>query len=169
MAASRESRAFTDTPKFKIIRTLVGAANPLVKRLLGSRFAGPLAKNLLLLRFKGRTSGKTFTTPVGYVRDRDMVVVVTSPTYKWWRNVVGDADVEVRLDGRWHEAKAKLLTPDDPGYDEAVAFQVARRGPGMLRGFGVPVTDDGRVPAEARATAPTRAHIVRIDLAASVS
>lgn len=159
-----QARAFTDTPQFKVMRTVVGAANPFVKRLLASRFAGPLARNVMLLRFRGRRSGTTFTTPVGYVREGDQVIVVTSPSYKWWRNVVGGADVQVRLDGRWRDAMARLLTPDEDGYDGAVAFQVAKRGPGMLRGFGIPVTDDGRVPTEARATAPTKAHIVRIDL-----
>lgn len=161
---AEKPRAFTDTPQFKIMRTLVGAANPLVRWLLGSRLAGPLAKNLLLLRYKGRKSGRTFSTPMGYVREGKRVVVVTSPTYTWWRNVVAGADVEVRLDGHWRTARAQLLTPDDPGYDDAVALYVARRGPGMLRGFGVPVSDDGRLPAEARAAAPSHAHIVRIDL-----
>ena len=159
-----QSRSFTDTPQFKIMRAVVGAANPFVKRLLASRFAGPLARNVMLLRFKGRRSGTTFTTPVGYVREGDQVIVVTSPSYKWWHNVIGGAAVEVRLEGRWHDAKALLLTPDDDAYDDAVALQVTKRGPGMLRGFGIPVTDDGRVPTEARATAPTKAHIVHIDL-----
>lgn len=159
-----QARAFTDTPQFKVMRMVVGAANPFVKRLLASRFAGPLAKNVMLLRFTGRRSGTTFTTPVGYVREGDQVVVVTSPSYKWWRNVIGGADVQVRLEGQWHDARARLLAPDEDGYDSAVALQVAKRGPGMLRGFGIPVTDDGRVPTEARATAPTKAHIVHIDL-----
>jgi hypothetical protein len=34
----------------------------------------------------------------------------------------------------------------------------------MLRGFGIPVTDEGRVPDEARADAPTRAHVVLFEL-----
>ena len=63
------ARAFTDTRQFKIMRTLVGAANPLITRLLGSRFAGPLAGSLLLLRYQGRRSGRTYTTPVGYARE----------------------------------------------------------------------------------------------------
>lgn len=157
-------RAFTDTRQFKILRALVGAANPLVTRLLASRFAGPLARNVLLLQYRGRKSGRTFTTPVGYAREGDRIVVVTSPAYSWWRSVVGGADVIVRIDGGWRAARALLLTPTDPGYASAVALQVGKRGPGMLRGFGIPVSDDGRVPAEARAVASTRAHIVRIDL-----
>jgi hypothetical protein len=164
-----EARPFTETPQFKLMRALVGAANPFVKRLLRSRLAAPMGRNLLLLRFKGRRSGKTFTTPVSYTRRGDRIVVVTSPTYRWWRNVAGGATVAVWVDGRWQTASARLLLPTDAGYDEAVALQVAERGPGMLRGFGVPVDDDGRMPEEARSLAPTRAHIVQIDLTSSAA
>lgn len=164
-----EARPFTDTLQFKVMRMIVGAANPLIRWLLGSRLAGPLARSLLLLRYTGRKSGRTFSTPVGYVRKGTRVVVVTSPVYTWWRNVVAGADVEVRLDGLWRTARAQLLTPDDPGYDDAVAFYVARRGPAMLRGLGLSVGDDGRVPPEARAAAPSHAHIVQIDLTRDAS
>lgn len=157
--------SFTDTRRFKVMRTLVGAANPFVRRLLASRFGGGAAKALLLLEFRGRVSGRTFRTPVGYVRDGDRIVVVTSPSYAWWKNVVGGAAVRVRLPEGWREGTARVLQPDQPAYDAAIATQVAGRGPGMLRGFGLPVTDDGILPASARATATDHAHLVQIDLA----
>ncbi|MEX1345324.1 MAG: nitroreductase family deazaflavin-dependent oxidoreductase [Candidatus Limnocylindrales bacterium] len=156
--------AFTDTRRFKVMRTVIGAANPFIKAMLGSRFAGPVGKALLLLRFTGRTSGKVYTTPVGYVREGDSVVVVTSPTYTWWKNVRDGADVEVRLDGAWRKARARVLPTDDPAFDRAVAIQVKGRGPGMLRGFGVAVDDDGTIPPEARADMDRKALIVLIEL-----
>jgi deazaflavin-dependent oxidoreductase (nitroreductase family) len=155
---------FTETRRFKVMRTVMGAANPAVKALLGSRFAGPMARNLMLLRFTGRNSGRTYTTPVGYVRERDDVVVVTSPTYQWWKNVREGAGVEVRLDGSWRRARARVVPPSDPEFDRAVAIQVKGRGPGMLRGFGVPVDDAGHVPADARADLDTKALIVLVEL-----
>jgi hypothetical protein len=158
-------RPFSDTPQFKVMRVIVGVFNPLIRRLLGSRYGGPLTDNLMLLRFRGRTSGNWHTTPVGYAREGNHVVVVTSPTYRWWRNVVEPAPVQVRLDGRWHDAVARVLRPDDPAYDAAVALQVRNRGPRLLRGFGIPVTDDGQVPASARAAAGTHAHLVLMELA----
>ena len=57
-----------------------------------------------------------------------------------------------------------IVPPDDPAYDETVALQVAKRGPGMLRGFGVRVDDAGHVPPEAREAAAAAAHIVRVEL-----
>ncbi len=156
----------TETRRFKVMRGVVGAANPVVRRMLASGFAGPMSRALLVLRYRGRKSGRTFATPVGYVRDGDRVVMVTSPSYAWWPNLVGGADVEIRLPEGWRRGRAEVLFPDDPRYDETVALQVAKRGPGMLRGFGVGVDDAGRMAPEARATATQHAHIVLVTLAA---
>lgn len=155
----------TDTRRFKVMRGIVGAANPVVRRLLDSRFAGPMARALLLLRYRGRRSGRTFATPVGYVRDGDRVVLVTSPSYGWWPNMVGGADVELRLPEGWRRGRAEVVFPDDPRYDETVALQVAKRGPAMLRGFGIEVDGAGRITPAAKATATQHAHIVLVTLA----
>lgn len=159
-----ETRAFTDTPQFKIMRRVIGATNPLTKRLLDSRFAGPMAKALLLLRYRGRKSGRMFTTPVGHVREGDRVVMVTSPTYRWWPNLVGGADVDVRLPDGWRSGRGEVILPDDPRYDETLAFHVSKRGPGMLRGFGLDIDAEGRLAPESRATATTKAHLVLVTL-----
>jgi hypothetical protein len=157
--------AFTETRQFKVMRVMVGAANPVIRRLVDSRFAGPLGKNVLLLRYRGRTSGRTIATPVGYVRDGDRVVIVTSPTYRWWRNFVGGADAEFRLAEGWRRGRAEVVMPDDPRYDEVVALQVSKRGPGMLKGFGLDVDATGRVSPVAKATATDKAHLVLVALA----
>ncbi len=162
---AESGKAFTETRQFKLMRTVIGAGNPLMRHLLDSRFAGPMGKNLLLLRYRGRKSGRTITTPVGYVRDGDRVVMVTSPTYRWWPNFVGGAEAELRLPEGWRTGLVEIVMPDDPRYDEVVAFQVARRGPGMLRGFGLEIDDEGRVGPETKATATTKAHLVLVTLA----
>lgn len=159
-----EARAFIDTRQFRIMRRVIGATNPLTKRLIDSRFAGPVGKALLLLRYQGRKSGQTFTTPVGYVRDGDRVVMVTSPTCKWWPNLVGGADVELRLPEGWRTGRGEVVMPDDPPYDATLAFQVSKRGPGMLRGFGLDVDAQGRISPESRATAAKKAHLVLVTL-----
>lgn len=162
-----EARAFTDTRQFRIMQRVIGATNPLTKRLIDSRFAGPMGKALLLLRYRGRRSGRTFTTPVGYVREGDRVVMVTSPTYKWWPNLVGGADVELRLPEGWRSGRGEVVLPDDPRYDETLSFQVSKRGPDMLRGFGLDVDDSGRIHPESRATAAKKAHLVLVTLEAA--
>jgi deazaflavin-dependent oxidoreductase (nitroreductase family) len=157
-------RSFTDTPQFKVMKVLMSVATPLVKRRLARGDGGRLSRNLVLLRFRGRKSGTWFTTPVGYAREGDTVVIITSPTYRWWRNVAGGARVQLRLDGRWRDGEARIVGPEDPAYDETVALQVRRRGAGMLKGFGVELDADGRVPASARSQAAERVHLVRVEL-----
>lgn len=161
-----ESTPFTQTRRFRIMRGIVGAMNPMMRAVLASPLGRGLNRALLLLEFRGRHSGRTYRTPVGFVRDGDRVVVVTSPIYRWWRNVTGGADVRVRIDGAWHAARAELIAPDDPRYDEVLALQVHLRGPQMLRAFGVPVTDEGRLPTESRAAA-ANAHLVLVELRAA--
>ncbi len=156
--------SFTDTRRFRVMRRVIGALNPLMKRLIDSPLGGPMNRQLLLLRYRGRKSGRTFTAPVGYVRDGDRIVMVTSPTYRWWPNFVGGADAELRLPEGWRRGRVEVVLPDDPRYDEVVALQVSKRGPGMLRGFGLDVDDQGRVPAESKATAATKAHVVLVEL-----
>jgi hypothetical protein len=168
-APTGADRAFTDTRGFKVMRTVIDAMNPLMRRILRSRYAGRMGRSLLLLRFRGRTSGRWFETPVGYAREGNRVVMVTSPTYRWWRNLVGGADVAVRLADGWYEARARVLLPDDPAYDDAVALQVRARGPRMLTGFGLTVDAEGRVPPEARAHAPEKAHIVLVEVGGRIA
>jgi len=142
--------SFTDTRRFKVMRTLVGVANPFVRRLLARRRPGRW--------------GCGHRAPHRAPHRGDRIVVVTSPSYAWWKNVITGADVRVRLPEGWRDATARVLQPDQPAYDAAIVTQVAARGPGMLRGFGLPVTDDGILPASARATATDHAHLVQIDL-----
>jgi deazaflavin-dependent oxidoreductase (nitroreductase family) len=163
--AADQPRAFTDTPQFKVMRAVMGAATPIIRWSLRRGSGGPLARNLLLLRFRGRRSGIWRTTPVGYARDGDVVVIVTSPSYTWWKNIGDGADVDVRLDGAWSQGRARIVGPEDAAYDETVALQVRLRGPRMLRGFGVAVDDAGVVAPADRALGGERAHIVRVELA----
>ena len=162
--ASDRPRAFTDTPQFKVMRAVMGAATPAVRWSLRRGSGGPMARSLLLLRFRGSRSGTWYTTPVGYAREGDVLVIVTSPTYAWWKNIRDGADVDVRLDGAWRTGRARIIGPDDPAYEETVALQVRLRGAGMLRGFGVEVGDDGVVAPADRAEGAERAHLVRIEL-----
>jgi deazaflavin-dependent oxidoreductase (nitroreductase family) len=160
-----EPKDFTATPQFKVIRAVMAAATPAIRWSLRRGSGGPLARNLLLLRFRGRKSGVWRTTPVGYAREGDVVVIVTSPAYQWWKNIRDGAEVDVRLDGRWQLGRGRIVPPGDPGYDATVALQVRQRGPGVLRRFGVAVGDDGRVAPGDRESAAARAHLVRVELA----
>ena len=66
--------------------------------LLGS----VIRRRLIVIRYVGRRSGKTFETPVAYARRGDDVTIgVAFPDNKsWWRNFLGDGGpLTLQLDG----------------------------------------------------------------------
>ncbi len=85
--------------------------NPLMSLLLRSPFHTGVSKNLMLLTFRGRKSGKHYSTPVGYWQNGNQLIVFThSP---WWKNLQGGAPVEVRLRGRTRKGKAEIIRHED--------------------------------------------------------
>ena len=59
----------------------------------------------MLITFRGRRSGKSFTTPVRYVVQDGTVRCFTSAQNIWWRNLRGGAEVILRIRGvekPWH-------------------------------------------------------------------
>ncbi|MEV0465631.1 hypothetical protein AB0I30_10880 [Nocardia tengchongensis] len=61
-----------------------------------------VGRGLVVITYKGRRSGKTFSIPVGYVRSGgDIVIGVAMPDKKtWWRNFLGEGGpISLHLDG----------------------------------------------------------------------
>ncbi len=71
---------------------VVGIANKAFVGLMNAPGVGPLLRRgLVVIRYTGRRSGKTFETPVGYRRSGNTVTInVVAPDSKtWWRNFLG--------------------------------------------------------------------------------
>jgi hypothetical protein len=97
----------------------VRAVNSLAVGLIDAPLLGRLVRRgLVVIRYVGRRSGKTFETPVGYRRSGDTVTIgVTSPDAKaWWRNFLGEGGpiTFVGLDGRDRAGHA-LANRDERG------------------------------------------------------
>ncbi|MBW2382881.1 MAG: hypothetical protein JRG92_04555 [Deltaproteobacteria bacterium] len=62
--------------------------NPLVRLLLRSPLHGVLSGRLMLVDFRGRRSGRSFSIPVAYTEVGDDLIVLVSKaaTRSWWRN-----------------------------------------------------------------------------------
>ncbi|TDD44746.1 DUF385 domain-containing protein [Kribbella antibiotica] len=61
-----------------------------------------VSKHFTDITYTGRRSGRTFSTPVGYRRTGDQVLIaVLLPDAKaWWRNFTGDGNpISIVLDG----------------------------------------------------------------------
>ncbi len=88
--------------------------NPVMRTLLRS----PLGKRLgnddtgiMLLSFKGRKTGRVYSTPVGYHRqDGDLLVFTDDP---WWRNLKNGARVKMLWRGRAMTGRAVPVTDEE--------------------------------------------------------
>lgn len=75
---------------------------PVTALATSARFGGLLNRNIAMLSYSGRRSGRTFTIPVAYRRAGDEIVIgVNMPEAKtWWRNFLGaGAPLTLRVDG----------------------------------------------------------------------
>ena len=103
--------------------------NPVVRAVLRTPLRPMLGRNLLLLGYTGRRSGRSYVLPVMSCRSGDDLVVVAGQhrSKTWWRNFGADPQqVTVLLDGREHRRAARRLAPGDEGYDGALrAYQQA--------------------------------------------
>lgn len=72
----------------------VRTVNAVAVRLINAPVVGGVVRRgLVVIRYVGRRSGKTFELPVGYRRraDGSVLIGVAGPDSKsWWRNFLGD-------------------------------------------------------------------------------
>lgn len=122
------------------LRNQIG--NPIMSLILLSPLHGLLSKNTLLITVTGRKSGKTYTTPVGYVRSDDELLIVSSPDRTWWRNLRDGAAVKVRLQGR--EMNGHGLALEDQSAIAENLIGLLKAAPQYQKYLGVSLTADGR-------------------------
>ena len=98
-----------------VVRVVNGAAVSLINAPVIGRLIG---RGLVVIRYVGRRSGKTFEIPVGYRRSGgNLVIGVTAPdAKKWWRNFLGDGGpiTLLNFNGQDRDAHA-VANRDDRG------------------------------------------------------
>ncbi len=83
-----------------------------MKLLLRSPLHFFVSSNILLITFRGRHTGRTFTTPVRYMKEGNKVMLFSSPQANWWKNLRGGVDVSVTISGEELACRATLLETD---------------------------------------------------------
>ncbi len=98
--------------------------NLIISAIVRSPLHRLMSGTVILLRFRGRKSGQTYTIPVQYARsDGELILFAMGAARKqWWRNLRAHPEVNVLLQGVWRRATARLVTGD-----EALARRYARR------------------------------------------
>lgn len=94
-------------------KVFVRLQNPLMKWLLNSPFHGIVSKSYMLLSVTGRKTGKVYTTPVQYYQQGQVLKIITSRNYQWWRNLIGGAEVDMRLRGKVECGYTSISTNPD--------------------------------------------------------
>jgi membrane protease YdiL (CAAX protease family) len=95
--------------------------------LLSSRIGRGLGRSVTVITYRGRTTGRTLSAPVEYVRDglRVTILVANPERKQWWRNVRTDGNVRILLDGVDLPGRATVIEP--PAAAIALAGYVAER------------------------------------------
>lgn len=135
--------------------------NNVPKLLLRSPLHGLMSKNVLLLTFTGRKSGKRYTLPLSYVQSGEQLLLGTETP--WWKNLRGGVPVTIRLRGEQRTGRADVVT-DEHGMREAYRT-ILTLYPGYGRFIDVALDPDGQPNAEAVARGRARGLVViRIQL-----
>lgn len=87
--------------------------NLVVRALLCSPLHGLLSKSIMLVRVRGRKSGRARTLPVRYLADAEGICSSTSRETQWWRNVAANPDVTLRIRGLEAPYRCRIVTEPD--------------------------------------------------------
>jgi deazaflavin-dependent oxidoreductase (nitroreductase family) len=124
---------------------IMRAVNVPMRTVLGLPFATPLSRNLMLISYTGRKSGKAYRQPVSYARDGQ--VLLTPGGGRWTLNLAGGRPVRIRLRGRDVTARGELVT--DAEEVEHLLGVIARENPRAARFVPIPRQPDGRLEPRA--------------------
>ena len=82
--------------------------NRLVAGLLRSPFHTLLSRTTMLLTFSGLKSGRRYTIPVRYLREKETLLTLTDSP--WWRNLRGGTPVDLFIAGQNVRGRAEVKT-----------------------------------------------------------
>jgi deazaflavin-dependent oxidoreductase (nitroreductase family) len=116
---------------------------------------------MMLITFTGRKSGKRYTTPVGYVRDGDVVICLTNAN--WWKNLRGGAQVALRIQGRTLEGHAEPIAQDKARVAQGIR-KFLLQVPSWAGFYNVTMAEDGTPNEEQVLQAAEAAILISITL-----
>lgn len=139
--------------------------NGMVEWVLKSPLRGVMDGSVMLLEFHGRKSGKTYKTPLEYVRMDDGLALISQRTHTWWRNMLdakGGVPVTMYLQGQTRRGMARAIVEETELVREIAALQ--RKRPAYAKYLNLALDEMGAPTAESLANAAKKYVIVKIQL-----
>lgn len=153
-----------DTPSDAERRTIPPFLNKTMAWLLGSPLHGLMSKQLMLLTYTGRKSGKSYTIPVGYTRSGNDVLIFTHYVNGWWKNMRESVPVTLHIQGRDVSGTAQAVVEDKQEIIDELSAYITRN-PRLGRIFNVTVGPDKRpTSASVQEAAEKYVLLVRVHL-----
>lgn len=146
----------------RIPEPLFAIINPAMRLLLRSPLHALVSGNLMLITFKGRVTGRTYTTPVRYIEVGSNIRWFTSRDAKWWPNLKHDPTVVLRIKGRDLACSARVID-DDPATVRELLASYLTRFPGDAVYHDVGLTKDRAPVAEDLDRAASRSLVVEAE------
>lgn len=100
------------------------ALNPLMTGILKSPLHSMASRNVMLVNFTGRKSGKHYTTPVSYYRDNGSVYCFGHGN--WWKNFRGGEPVNLRIRGKDYAGTANPTKDDKQAIAEVLGTMLTQ-------------------------------------------
>lgn len=138
--------------------------NLILPFFLRSRWHGAVSKDIVLIQFTGRKSGRVYTTPVSYIQDGDVVKIFTDANGKWWKNFQHGAPIKLWLQGREVQGTGEAVTDHAKIVPEVKDF--LERVPRDASLYGIKLDQNGSLSLDAAAHAAEDTVMIRIQLAA---
>ena len=138
--------------------------NPFVKALLRSPLHGIASKNIALLHFRGRKSGREFVTPLSYVRENGTVCLLSANGTRWWMNFREEGTpVSIEIARETVAGKAKLWEGDSEALRERVRRYLTTL-PRDAKVYGIKLDESRRPVEESLAKAAPELVFVEVEL-----
>jgi F420H(2)-dependent quinone reductase len=138
--------------------------NPLLRRLLRSKFHWLVSNRLMLLSYVGRRSGTRYATPVAYDRREDVLVATTFRHHSnWWKNFREEHPATVWLRGVRRKTTG-LATTNAREIAEFVRSSLVRYGVERARWLGLKVEGEDPPSVEELETVADELVVVRFSV-----
>jgi hypothetical protein len=138
--------------------------NPMMRALLRSPLHGVASRNIAILHYRGRKSGREFDTPLSYTREGKTLRFLSAHSTRWWMNFRDQTvTVSVEIARDRHTGHARLWDGDSEHLREGVRrFLTAL--PRDARVYGIKLDADRRPLEESLAEVVDRLVLVEVEL-----